>query len=117
GVWRLDIYRSIQSMEPLRKRQYDSLEAEVKRRAEGRMDGREFIFLQNGEVTVNWKSSNGREVSKGRWVMNLDARRLSVTIDGHTVHYRTQFLSPDEMILRSENSLGHFDSLYFLKSN
>lgn len=117
GTWCLDIHKAIDVMAPANKNHYDTLSAKIKELAVSRMNGREFIFSQNGEITVNWKSRRGQEVSKGQWEKDEPQGKISITINSQASVYDYEFLSVGVLIMRMENKQGFFDNLYLEKIN
>ena len=117
GTWRVDIDQTIGNMDPSGKIRYDTLPMAFKERSASRMNGREFIFSQNGEITVNWKSHKGQEISNGQWIKSDAERELSITIDNNTSAYDFEFLTSNVLVMRGKNKRGFFDNLYLVKVN
>lgn len=117
GSWRLDINKSIARMSPQFKNRYDTLKYEVKDRAVDRMNGREFIFFSDGNITVNWKSNQGPQISKGNWLIDESGKNLSVTIDDREINYSYEFLSSDVLVIKPTRQFGFFDALYLLRNH
>lgn len=117
GTWHLDINKALTVMDPKYKIGYDSLPVAIKERATSRMNGRVFVFSDNGDIQVNWKSQKESHISNGQWLINELQKELSITINGQTSEYDYEFMSDAVLIIRAKNKRGFFDNLYLIKAN
>lgn len=102
-------------MEPSYKTQYDTLPIDVKERVINVMQDREFVFSENGEIAVYWKSHAGPRTSTGEWTREDSQKHLSINIDNTTSDYDYEFLSPALLSLRPRVVEGFLDNLYLRK--
>jgi hypothetical protein len=116
GSWILDVEESIQRMEQGVRLKYDSLPEHVKARAKDTMRDREFKFEKNGRVIVNWRIKDAAQQSAGRWKIDSQYKKLTLLIDGASFDYSYEHPTGNTLVLKSEESGGYFDILYFNKS-
>lgn len=117
GTWRVQVNSSIDLMDFSHKAKFDSLSSDAKDRAVNAMTGREFVFSQDGSITVNWTSRSGPQVSTGSWVIDNPPGDLLITIGEGTTGFSYQFPSQTILILRGKEEKGFFNNLYLEKIN
>lgn len=115
GLWRVQVSRSIDLMDPSCRARFDTLSAGIKDRAIKAMTDREFIFFENGNVTVNWTSRLGPRVSTGSWVIDKPSGELFITIGNGATGFSYEFQSLTALILRGKKEKGLFNNLYLKK--
>ena len=115
GIWRVQVNRSIDLMNPTNRAKFDTLSSETKDRAVKAMTDREFVFSADGNVTVNWTSGSGPRVSTGTWV--LENGELLITVKERTTRFSYELPSETTLIVRGKQQRGFFDALYLEKIN
>lgn len=115
GLWRVQVSRSIDLMDPSNRAKFDTVSSETKDRAIKAMTGREFVFSADGNITVNWTSGSGPRVSTGTWV--LEKEELLITVGERTTRFGYEFPSETTLILRGKQRKGFFDNLCLEKIN
>lgn len=117
GTWRVDGNKTIEIMDSESKSRYDTLSSEVKSRASNAIAGREFVFNNNGEVIINWKSQDGQRTTSGQWSVNDSHTKLSITVDNQTLEYDYELISVNILVMKGKNKGGFFNNLYLQKIN
>lgn len=115
GNWVLDIDRTIERMDSKQFVKFDTLPAPIKTRAKNSMQGREFRFAPDGSLVVNWKAGTQSVRSTGTWKIDDPSGKLSLTVENENYEYWFEKPTDSVLVLKSAESGGYFNTLYFNK--
>jgi hypothetical protein len=115
GNWKVDISKSVESMEGSVKDRYDSLSASMKARASASMADRVFKFKNNEEAHIEWSKGSQKVITKGIWKIEETTSRIAITAEGRTVVYTYSFVSSEAILLKNTSNHGLFNTLYLIK--
>ncbi len=113
GGWQVNVPETLSRIEGSMRAKYDSLPDGIKARATASLEGREFTFRVNDEITISWNKSGERTTSKGTWT--IKEGQLFISIEEKPVSFTYHFPSPETLIIRSSTKSGFFNILYFNK--
>jgi hypothetical protein len=117
GSWTLDIDETINVLSQEDKLRYDTLADNIKTRAKNAMDGRVFVFNENGAASVSYSVRGQARSATGTWAYEEATKTLEIVIDEVHYVYTCQQPSVNSLILVAAVKDGFFNSLYFNRTN
>lgn len=112
GQWLLDVQATVAAMPSGVRSTFDALDETARQRMISAMNERKFHFLDNGDLTVEWKDLQGsRKSTEGTWKVNAGERILELSVGPEKIEYNFEFRSSSALILRAKVQDGFFANL------
>lgn len=115
GSWKINVEESIKLMEPSTKSKYDSAKAEVKEHAKKNMEGRVFIFHENGTMEAQWSANGSSKSAIGSWELR-EGNKLHIKMGELLTEYGFSYPKQNELVLKNSNGRGFISNLYLERS-
>jgi hypothetical protein len=117
GSWRVDINQTLLLMEQGVKLKYDSIPENLKGNGFSAFENRQFHFLQNDSIYIQWTMNEKKFRSAGIWRKNENQTGITITIENRSSSFTYEFVSSTSMILRAVDKRGFFNNIYLRRLN
>jgi hypothetical protein len=113
GTWSINLNETLERLKEYPDSNYATLPDNTKKKIINSFNGRQFIFNQDGTVTILWSSDNKENKVFGKWKQDTVTKRLVLVIQNTNHYYDIEKLSATILILKSDNTSGVFKELFF----